>query len=158
MEESTSATTESRSVTVERATGPGYTIIDGWPRFKLKSEAPQELWQEHLALYRIAHRVRLKQLCWTALEITAKEVENALQSNNAALFIKKVYDLDQDESRYLKEEVAIKAAEHLCNVMSQRAQDLILLSCPLFGLDLVKAVMKKHRAELGKGKVGSRKE
>jgi chromosome segregation ATPase len=112
-------------------------------RFRLKSEAPQELWLERLALYRMAHRLGISQLCRTSLRVMAKEIEISLRSGNVTRFIRNVYDLDQEEAQSLKEEVATKIAEQEPCVVPRSELDLVLLTHPLFGCYLFKATQKK---------------
>jgi hypothetical protein len=116
-------------------------------RFRLKSEAPQELWQERLALYRMAHRLGISQLCRTSLRVMAKEIETSLRSSNVTRFIRNVYDLDQEEAKSLKEEVATKIAEQEPCVVPRSELDLVLLTHPLFGCFLFKATQKKGESQ-----------
>ncbi len=115
-------------------------------RFKLKSVAPQQLWQERLALYRMAHRLDLKELCCTTLGIMTREIDKALfRSSNVAHFIRELYDLGHDQARSLKREVAERFTEREPFVITQAQLDLVLLSHPLFGCDLIKAMKKKDK-------------
>jgi chromosome segregation ATPase len=116
-------------------------------RFRLKSEAPQELWQERLALYRVAHRLGISQLCRTSLRVMAKEVEISLRSGSVTRFIRDVYDIDQEETQSLKEEVATKIAEQEPCVVPRSELDLVLLTHPLFGCYLFKATQKKGESQ-----------
>lgn len=55
-------------------------------RFKLKSEAPQESWQERLAVYRITHRLGLTSFAKTSLRIMTKGINKALSSSDVDQF------------------------------------------------------------------------
>ncbi|KAF7505001.1 hypothetical protein GJ744_001522 [Endocarpon pusillum] len=111
--------------------------------FKLKSEAPLDLWKERLALYRITHRLGLDSCARASLGIMATEIKGAVQSSNVSEFIGTVYGLNQEEARALQEKVATEIAEQKLCVVPQPLLDPVLISHPLFGCDLVKALRKK---------------
>jgi chromosome segregation ATPase len=123
--------------------GPGEKLAPNSARFRLKSQAPEEVWQEQLALYRIAHRLGLEKLWKTSLAILTKEVDSALQSINVTQFIREVYSLGQDEAQSLRGEVATKTVEQDPLYLTKPTLDVITLSLPAFGCDLIEAMKKK---------------
>lgn len=123
--------------------GPGEKPAPNSARFKLKSQAPKEVWQEQLGLYRIAHRLDLERLWKTSLAILTKEVDSALQSINVTQFIREVYSLGQDEAQSLRGEVATKTVEQDTFFLTKLTLDAITLSLPAFGCDLIEAMKKK---------------
>lgn len=120
-------------------------IATGSAVFELKTQAPLEFWRERLALYRIARRMDLKQLCRTCLGIMSKEVDGALRSANAAEYIREVYHFEQDEARGLKKEIATKVAQGEPCIVPQPELDALLLSLPMFGCDLIMAMQQKEK-------------
>lgn len=77
----------------------------------------------------------------------AKEIEISLRSGSVTRFIRNVYDLDQEEAKSLKEEVATKIAEQEPCVVPRSELDLVLLTHPLFGCYLFKATQKKGESQ-----------
>ncbi len=109
----------------------------------LKSELPKEEWQGRLALFRIAHRLGIAYLARASLVFMVPDIVSALESTNVWEFINEVYGLEQEEARSLQEQVVTQIAEQGSDVVSQQQLDSVLLSHPLFGCDLVKALRKK---------------
>ncbi len=114
-----------------------------YPSSMLRIERPKEAWQERLALYRIAHRLRLDFFAETSLELMVSGMDSALEGTNAREFIRELYGLDQEEARILQETVVTRIVERGPDVVPQQQLDSVLLSHPLFGCDLVKAFRKK---------------
>lgn len=75
-----------------------------------------------------------------------REVHKALESGNVSDFIKQVYDLGQDETQSLKEEVVTRIAHRAPSVVTQLDLDVIQLSGPLFGCALIKAMKGKDES------------
>ncbi|ERF69245.1 hypothetical protein EPUS_08924 [Endocarpon pusillum Z07020] len=119
-------------------------------RFKLKSEAPKETWQERLGLYRIAHRLNLTNLCKISLGIMRSEIDSALRATNADEFIREVYSLDQDEAQSIKEDIATKIAEAGPQTTCAFVLYSLLRSHPFLGCNLVKAMRanEERRTEM----------
>jgi hypothetical protein len=112
--------------------------------FKLKSEAPTELWQEHLALYRTAHRLDLKPLCHATLGIMTREIDKAFRSSDVLHFIMEVYNLGHDETRNLEKVIASKIVEQEPCVLLQSDLDFVVVCHPRFGCDMIKAMKTKE--------------
>jgi hypothetical protein len=112
-------------------------------RFTRKSVAPEELWQEHMGLYRIADRLGLTSLAATSLGMMTRLISDALCSSNVKEFIKALYDLEQDAVQEVKGDVVEGIAYQEPCVVSQDKLDNAIICYPLFGCDLVKA-MREH--------------
>lgn len=115
-------------------------------RFKLKSEAPQESWQERLAVYRITHRLGLTSFAKTSLRIMTKGINKALSSSDVDQFIREVYSLDQDEAQSLNEGIATAIVEHGPCGVPQPTFDSVMLSYPIFGCNLIEAMKREEGA------------
>lgn len=112
--------------------------------FKLKSEAPTELWQERLALYRTAHRLDLKPLCHATLGIVTREIDKTFRSSDVRRFITEVYNLGHDETRNLEKVIASRIVEQEPCVLLQPQLDFVVVCHPRFGCDMIKAMKTKE--------------
>lgn len=111
--------------------------------FKLKSFAPKETWQEHLAIYHIAHRMNLQSLCKTSLAVLTAHVESALGSASVAHFLKEIYSLPSDKTEGIRKAVANKIANEVPRPIPPTTFDRAMLDHHLFKYDLIKALRQK---------------
>lgn len=112
---------------------------------KLKSEAPQDQWREHLALYRLAHRLSLWNLCQTTLGIMSREIGEALHGRNARQLIKEIYALDPWAAGSLRKRVATEIVQQKLQMTRGLMLDDILFEQPALGYNLINAMRANER-------------
>jgi hypothetical protein len=116
--------------------------------FKIKSRGAEELWQEQLGLYCIAHRLGLTFLATLSMVIMTNNIDESLRSSTVKMFIRRLYCLEHPEIQQLKDRVAEKVADQgSCDFFGNELS-AIITSHPDFGYDLVKAMAEKDKRQM----------